>query len=323
MSFADPRMLLLAMAAPVIFVILRASAKRSARELAPWTGPLPAPSTRRPLLAALVTVLLALALARPQWGWERKTIFAHGADVVVVLDTSGSMLVTDVAPDRFAVAQHLAEAFVAALPRETRAALVRDEGDAEPIAPLTLDHASVIASIDRMRPRQATVAGSNLGDGISVALSLLDAPTDRNGTVLVVSDGEDLADRWAGAAERARQRGIAIETACVGTVAGGPVPARGGGYVRDATGKPVLSSAHPDFLQSLARQTGGVSIDVKNLAASPAPLIEGARHAAAPGHAYRSVAEPADRSVWPLAMAAFVWMVFLLAPRGTRAAGGA
>jgi Ca-activated chloride channel homolog len=316
MSFAHPRMLLLALAAPVVWMAFRAAAKRSAKELAPWAGPGPSAPPRRGLLASLVVVLLAVALAAPRWGWERKKVYSHGADVVVVLDTSGSMLVADVPPNRFAVAQHLAETFVDALPPQTRAGLVRDEGDGEPLAPLTLDHAAVVAEIDRMRPRQGAVAGSNLGDGLSVALSLLDASGDRNGTILLVSDGEDLAQRFAAAAARARQHGVVIETACVGTTAGGPVPARdGAGYVRDSSGRPVISSAHPDFLEALARPTGGAAIDAENLATSPAPLVDGVRRAGSSGHGYRSVAQPEDRSTWPLAAATVAWMGLLLLPR--------
>ena len=49
---------------------------------------------------------IVLALARPQWGIVREKIEREGADVVLLLDSSGSMATADVAPNRFFLARH-------------------------------------------------------------------------------------------------------------------------------------------------------------------------------------------------------------------------
>ena len=53
--------------------------------------------TRLWLLLAAVGMLL-LALARPQWGFSFEEVRSRGLDIVVAIDTSRSMLATDVAP---------------------------------------------------------------------------------------------------------------------------------------------------------------------------------------------------------------------------------
>jgi hypothetical protein len=47
---------------------------------------------------------LTLALARPQWGVVREKVEREGADIVLLLDSSGSMATADVPPSRFFLA---------------------------------------------------------------------------------------------------------------------------------------------------------------------------------------------------------------------------
>src|SRR3984957_11833379 len=51
-------------------------------------------------LLILVSVLLIIALARPQYGFNLEEVEEHGLDIVVAVDTSKSMLAQDIAPDR-------------------------------------------------------------------------------------------------------------------------------------------------------------------------------------------------------------------------------
>ena len=50
------------------------------------------------LIAALA--LLIVAVARPQYGYDKEEVRQSGLDIVVAVDTSKSMLATDIAPNR-------------------------------------------------------------------------------------------------------------------------------------------------------------------------------------------------------------------------------
>src|SRR6202000_367725 len=59
--------------------------------------------TRQKIRAALVVgamVFIVFALARPQWGFSEQEVAPRGLDIVVAIDTSKSMLASDIAPNR-------------------------------------------------------------------------------------------------------------------------------------------------------------------------------------------------------------------------------
>src|SRR5215208_1753563 len=51
-------------------------------------------------LQVAAVLFLMLALARPQWGFVWEEANTRGRDILVAIDTSRSMLATDMAPDR-------------------------------------------------------------------------------------------------------------------------------------------------------------------------------------------------------------------------------
>ena len=59
--------------------------------------------TRRKIrfaLAISAAALLIVAIARPQYGYDKEEVQQNGLDIVVAVDTSKSMLATDIAPNR-------------------------------------------------------------------------------------------------------------------------------------------------------------------------------------------------------------------------------
>src|SRR5881628_2764149 len=89
-------------------------------------------------LVLLGTAGIVLALARPQWGIVREKVEREGVDVVLVLDTSGSMATEDVPPNRFFLSRQGLAALLSRLEGD-RFALVAFGDEAYPLVPLTLD----------------------------------------------------------------------------------------------------------------------------------------------------------------------------------------
>ena len=271
MIFESPLWLLGLLALPALAAIeawlTRRDRERTARLVARplWTRVLRRPAERWRyvrlglLLAGAAGVVLALA--RPQWGIVREKIEREGVDVVLVLDTSGSMATEDVPPNRFFVARQALASLVARLEGD-RFGLVAFEGEAYPLVPLTLDADALGLFLDTMDPGIVPSPGSSVGVGLAKGLQLF-VDKDRNNKVMVlVSDGEDLEGEVEEAVRQAKAAGVIVHAVGVGTEAGQPVPdfdrdGRRIGFKHDASGAAVVSRLNPGTLEAVARGTGG------------------------------------------------------------------
>jgi Ca-activated chloride channel family protein len=209
---------------------------------------------------------IVLALARPQWGVVRERVEREGVDVVLVLDTSGSMATPDVPPNRFFQARQALLALVSRLSGD-RFGLVAFEGEAYPLVPLTLDADAVGLFLETLEPGAVPSPGSALGQGLARGLSLFVDKDRRNKVLVLVSDGEDLEGEVDEAVKRAHEEGVVVHTVGVGTTAGQPVPdfdreGRAVGFKKDEDGSVVVSRLHPETLQAMAQRTGGRYVQV-------------------------------------------------------------
>ncbi len=271
MIFASPLWLFGLLALPLLLLlemwIARRDRDRTSRLVARalWPRVLRRPLGRwrtvRLVLILVGTAGVLLALARPQWGILREKVEREGVDVVLVLDTSGSMATEDVPPSRFFLARQALSSLVARLPGD-RFALVAFEGEAYPLTPLTLDADALELFLDTMEPGIVPSPGTSLGTGIARGLDLFVDKDRRNKVMVLVSDGEDLEGDLDEAVQRAKAAGALIHTVGVGTEAGQPVPdfdaeGRRVGFKHDPSGTVVISRLNMENLERIARGTGG------------------------------------------------------------------
>ena len=204
---------------------------------------------------------VVVALARPQWGIVREKVEREGVDVVLVLDTSGSMATADVAPSRFFLARQALLQLIARLEGD-RFALVAFEGEAYPLVPLTLDADALGLFLETVEPGIVPAPGTSLGVGLAKGLEAFVDQERRNKVMVLVSDGEDLEGEVEAAVRRAKEAGVVVHAVGVGTEGGQPVPdvdaeGRVTGYKRDESGGAVVSRLNLATLDAIARGTGG------------------------------------------------------------------
>jgi Ca-activated chloride channel family protein len=212
-------------------------------------------------LLLLGAAWMILALARPQWGIVREKVEREGKDIVLVLDTSGSMATADVAPTRFFLARQALLQLIARLEGD-RFALVAFEGEAYPLVPLTLDADALGLFLETVETGIVPAPGSSLGTGLVKGLEAFVDKDRRNKAMVLVSDGEDLGGEVEEAVKRAKEAGVVVHTVGVGTEGGQPVPemdadGRTTGYKRDEGGNAVVSRLDMTTLEAIARGTGG------------------------------------------------------------------
>jgi Ca-activated chloride channel family protein len=204
------------------------------------------------LFIILAVAFLIVALARPQGGFEMEEVEQAGLDIVVAVDTSKSMLATDIAPNR------LARAKLAALELMQRAGtdrlgLVAFAGDAFLECPLTIDSTAFQQSVSALDVKTIPQGGTALAAAINTALTAFKEKGHHKALVLL-TDGEDNDAGAIEAAQNAAREGLKIFTIGIGSKEGELLDPD---LVRDEQGNAVKSHLNEPLLQQIATETDG------------------------------------------------------------------
>ena len=220
------------------------------------------------ILALLALATLLVALARPQ-----RTVAAERreATVMLVFDTSGSMLATDVQPSRLAAAQAAGNAFTDAVPDEFRVGVIGFGSSAQQLAEPTTDHARVKTTISSLQVAGATA----MGDALKLAISSARVPIpdglggERRLPAAIVLLGDGSSTRGEdpiNVVQQTKKYKIPVYTVALGSQNGTLT------HTDPNTGQTNTEQVPPDLLtlQDIARDTGGqffATADAQRLAA--------------------------------------------------------
>lgn len=164
---------------------------------------------RRPLfwLALLGFAALLLTLAQPRWGQAWVRVEQPSRDILVLLDTSKSMLAEDIRPNRLKRAAMKIEAMTASLPGD-RWGLIAFAGASALQVPLTHDHGYFLTVLHSVDTNTLSELGTDIAAALDEAADLFEEESAAAGglrnsrAVLLVSDGEEVS----GNAQRAANR---------------------------------------------------------------------------------------------------------------------
>ncbi|MBI5852197.1 MAG: VWA domain-containing protein [Planctomycetes bacterium] len=272
--FVHAEALPIVLLAPLAYVVLRrrdgARARRLARALGPRADVLASESSAsqrrwRRATFALGLLFALLAALQPTWGEEARPRERRGADVVVCLDVSRSMLARDVVPDRLGAAVR-GIAAMAERARGDRLALVAFAGDATLLVPLTHDVTTFTELLANADPTVVTRGGTDLGTALRVAQQALDGSDRAHATVVVVTDGEDHGGTGRNVAGELSAQGIAVHCAGIGKASGSKIVIDEAGagaqaFLRTRDGDEVVSAMDRAGLTAIADAGGGVFVD--------------------------------------------------------------
>jgi Ca-activated chloride channel family protein len=260
------------------------AAFRGRRELRAWLGrdPIPVARFARALALALAAMLVAgalgLALATPE------NLSDDFADVVIVVDTSSSMDVTDVAPSRLRRALRTAER-VAEEAQGVRLALVVFAGEAFIALPLTQDRDAVLTYLRALDSETISVRGSELTRALTMAARAFDPRSSRPRTVLLLTDGEDFGPPPDAQIAELASLGAHVVAVGYGTEEGGAVPGQLAQAEAVRRGEATVSRRSDAALRRIAAETGGLYFREIEERPSTADLL--------PPQAPRAAPEPA------------------------------
>ncbi len=214
---------------------------------------------RKALWLIVLIGLLLVVMARPQFGTVERPIVRKGVDIYIAIDTSTSMLATDIKPNRITRAKDLMRSLIYRL-KGDRVGIVLFAGTAVIQCPLTLDYEMVMATLEAINVGAIEVQGTAIGTAIRTAIKSFQR-TPRGYRVLVlITDGEDQGSDPLGAAKEAAEEGVVIYTLGIGSPEGAPIPLPDGGFKEDKQGHKVMSKLDFDTLQKIAITTGGKAV---------------------------------------------------------------
>jgi Ca-activated chloride channel family protein len=208
------------------------------------------------VLFGAAMILLVLAIASPRQLVKLPAQEGQGADIVLALDISRSMLARDAAPNRLEQAKVFAQKLVQAL-EGNRIGLIFFAGDAFPQMPLSTDYDALAIFLQNAGPEFIANQGTAHASAIELAGRMFESNAAAGRALVLITDGENHGESTLARVQSAQAAGMVVYTVGVGTSAGEVIPLPGGGNKRDAAGKVVRTRLDADFLRELARTGGG------------------------------------------------------------------
>ena len=283
MIFAEPKYLMLLLLISVFFVIqalvLKFRAKRIRRfgDQALVEKLMPSYSKAkvwlRLSLFAIAFLFFILGISRPQMGAILKEHKTRGAEVMVVLDVSNSMLAQDYSPNRLERAKLAISRMVDKL-RDDRVGLIVFAGNSFVQLPITTDYVSAKMFLSSISTESVPIQGTAMGEAISTALRSFSAQSDKSRAIIVITDGENHEDDPVAAARQAAELGVRVFTIGVGSPQGTMIPMGDGQYLEDREGNPVVTRLDDKVLQDVAEAGKGLYVHAGNREFGLDPIIE-------------------------------------------------
>lgn len=279
---AEPRFLWLLLLVPVLLIVygisrhlrsravLRFGEPQLVRQLMPsWSS---AKGWWRMVLFCLAFFFFVIGLSRPLIGAKLSERETRGAEIMICLDVSNSMLAQDYRPDRLSRAKLAISRLVDRL-QDDRIGLVVFAGTSFVQLPITADYISAKMFLDNIDTGSIPIQGTAIGDAIITAARGFSAQSEKSRAIIVITDGENHEDDAVAAAKTVSESGIKVYTIGVGTGEGEPIPVNGE-LLKDKSGNIVVSRLDEQMLKDIAAAGGGSYVHAGNEEFGLNPIVD-------------------------------------------------
>ena len=285
LNFAQSQYLLLLFLIPVFFIIqaivlkIRRSRIRKFGDETLVSQLMPSYSKGkvwvRLVLFSIGFFFFVIGLARPQIGAKLKEHETKGAEIMIVLDVSNSMLAEDYSPNRLERAKLAISRLVDKL-RDDRIGLIVFAGNSFVQLPITTDYVSAKMFLNSISTESVPVQGTAIGDAINTAMRSFSAQSEKSRAIIVITDGENHEDDPVAAAKQAAELGVRVFAIGVGSPEGKPIP-MDGELLKDKEGNIVVTRLDEKVLQDVAAAGNGVYVRAANSEFGLNPIIDDIR----------------------------------------------
>ena len=285
LMFARAHFLWLLLLVPAIllgYALLRRGRRRRVRRfgeealvdalMPSWSG---AKGWWRTVLFCLGFACFAIGLARPLLGAKLVERETKGAEIMICLDVSNSMLAQDYTPDRLSRAKLAISRIVDRLDGD-RIGLIIFAGSSFVQMPITTDYVSAKMFLNSIDTQSVPIQGTAIGDAIQTAAKSFSAQSEKSRAIIVITDGENHEDDPVDAVRQVAGMGIKVYTIGVGSLQGQPIP-KDGQLMKDRDGNIVVTRLDEGTLQQMAEAGNGAYVHAGNEEFGLNPIIDDIR----------------------------------------------
>lgn len=273
LRFANTYFLWALLLVPVLVIIFMAVRRWKKKALAAFgerkliSRMMPDVSTSRPVVKFIffivAYVFLIIGLADPQIGLHTDEVKRKGADLMILLDVSNSMLAQDFAPNRLENAKRALSQLIDNLHND-RIGIIVFAGEAYVQMPVTTDYSAAKLFLNTINTSIVPVQGTAIGAAIDMGIKSFDFKDGTSKAMILMTDGENHEDDAVEAAKIAREKGVFIHVIGFGSPQGAPIPVyvdgKQAGFHTDSAGHNVVSKLDEDMCKQLALAGSGVYI---------------------------------------------------------------
>lgn len=275
--FGNPTYLYLLLLIPVLILLFGLAQYYKKKALAKFGDMsiieqlMPYVSKSRPILKFIFLLIafiaIIFALADPQFGSKLEKVKRKGAEIIIALDVSNSMLAEDIKPNRLERAKQAISKLIDNMEND-RIGLVVFAGDSYIQIPVTSDYTAAKMFLSSINTNIVSKQGTAIGSAIDLAMNSFTPESGMDKALIVITDGENHEDDAVKAAKLAHAKGIAIHTIGMGSPQGAPIPIQKSYgqtiFQKDKDGNTVISKLDQKTLQDIASAGGGIFIRASN-----------------------------------------------------------
>ena len=215
------------------------------------------------IIIILVLIFSILALMRPQWGFQWHEVKRKGLDILIAIDTSKSMLATDVKPNRLERSKLAVKDLIKKL-KGDRIGLIAFSGTAFLQCPLTIDYDGFLLALNDLAPDTIPRGGTSISSAIKQAMAGYEGGQKKYKSLVIITDGEDHEGDVVNLAIEAKKQGIKIFCIGIGTNEGELIQlvdeAGKRTFLKDREGNVIKSRLNERLLQEIALNAGGMYV---------------------------------------------------------------
>lgn len=219
------------------------------------------------LLFALAYASLVVGVANPQIGTKIEEGKREGADLMILLDVSNSMLAGDLAPNRLENAKRAISQLIDNLHND-RIGIIIFAGEAYVQLPITTDYSAAKLFLNNINTDIVPTQGTAIGAAIEMGMKSFNFVNGTSKAMILMTDGENHEDDAVSAAKSASAKDVVIHVIGLGLPEGAPVPiyknGKPVGFHTDETGKTVVSKLNEEMCKEISQAGEGVYVRASN-----------------------------------------------------------